>query len=435
MQKHQIILKLPTKVILFSFWLSISQFGLASVEVAEVTQLPKLIELSLSNSASVAARGEGVQVAAKKIEVEKTALMPKFMVGGIDTIGLPGSGSLSDFGGFMGSPFREGWSVGLFAAETVYDFGKTSSRVEAAEKNKELSIQQRQVEQMKVSGQVLELYLACAAASSKLDLYRLISLEANSIQKEVRNFVRTGQRSVVEDYLITAQATDFLQKKEDAKVALEFSKKQLGQYADLAPEKVGCENLENLDWLTAQKVPSSEESPYIKFATSRLKLAQAELQNRHTQERPWIEITGSAGDMENVRLVPNDSWAAAVGFVIPIWDGGKTDHQEAEALQAVAEGEKDLAAAQQRLDAERLALDRLYERNKVRVGYLGAENKAAKDALHLAKERYQSYSGGLIDLRESDRNAQYMGEQWIDAKEQWVSSSGTRVLLFGGKIQ
>ena len=159
--------------------------------------------------------------------VSQSSYYPKISAMALATTGFPGSAGATGVVGLMVSPYHKGPTAGLVLEQNVWDFGRTSDSVHLAERETDLSKKDTLVSGLKVGQTAQEVYFLCSRDRSLADVYGRMTSESELVQREVDNFVRVGQRSVVDRYLSKSQTEEVRTLAEDYKKRFELDNQRL----------------------------------------------------------------------------------------------------------------------------------------------------------------------------------------------------------------
>jgi outer membrane protein TolC len=124
-----------------------------------IDQVMRLAEL---NSPKLSASRFREIAAERSVDVARSNYFPTVNAEAIDSTGFPASSAGVGVTGLMGSPYRSGYSVGLVAEQTIYDFGRTYYDVEASKNATEYSKQNTRVNIYEVKQLALQAFYDCA---------------------------------------------------------------------------------------------------------------------------------------------------------------------------------------------------------------------------------------------------------------------------------
>ena len=91
-----------------------------------------------------------------------------------------------------------------------------------------------------------------------------------------------------------------------------------------------------------------------------------------------------------------------------------------------------IEATKQRLAEMNAKYDLVIHSSQTRLRHLDSEYALAKKAFNVAKNRYFSLEGELIDLREAFRNLARVETEREETRTRLLQASGSKTLLNGG---
>lgn len=375
--------------ILFLIWLIGSQ---ASAE----TTLSDFLKKAWSKSPVLTGDTSKLEESEQFVSSARGKFFPHVSLAGIDSTGFPASTGQLGVGGLMGSPFRSGLAGGVIVQQTIYDFGRISSALESAKAGKSLNEAKLAEEKFRYLSSLGGLYLGCARARSLLDKTERMMGWAELILKETLRFTKTGQRSIIDNALVKSKVNDLiLQQKEYKKIEASYTE-QMKHFA-------GIDRCDRLSQTLSTVMPQDlmVEEPSILLAKAQVEISDAGRKSAEASELPTLDVMGSAGYMNQARLVEKQDYAAGVGLIVPIWNGGEDLHR-ARAFKAQSEYQKDIlknteiefrAKLRKLLDQRQIAQETLAE--------LETNLDQVRDTMKIASKRYQRLEGPLIDVRDA----------------------------------
>jgi outer membrane protein len=362
--------------------------------------------------------------------------MPDVSAAAIASTGSPGSFSMFDVDSDISSAQRIGSGGALVLKQNIWDFGRTSNAVQASEEQKGFQQKQYSVLKIDVDVNVLRTYLSCAFLKAQVENSRFMFDEAKLLARETDKFVRSGQRSIVERYLVDAEA-----KEAETRIA-EFSERLTVTEQRLAIElglpgtqKVNCTDLEAAGSALAKLAVKTGASPIVDLQKARIRIAQSTLDEAQAESRPSLYGAVTGGYFDNEHLPDKMIYAAGIGIELPLFEGFRID-------STIAMKKAELHAEEAGLDNSTLSLARMnsqYEEQtqsiKVRLEFLEKEKQLAKRVFALARKRYLSEQGTMIDLRESIRNMNRILQSTDEASRDLYIARGERALVNGAREQ
>lgn len=286
----------------------------------------KIIEIIDSYDPDILAAKLRAEAASEAVRREKASYYPTLdaQASLVPPGSLPGSGSGLGIEGVMASPFRIGQAVGLASSLTIYDFGRTSNAVKAAEFNEKAKKLDIPISRIGVLQNAFQLYYEEILNNSYIKISQDELHQLEFIEKEISGFVATGQRSIVDRYLI---------KSESERVRTELSsygqiekqiKNRLSLFLSLPVESLAVPEDEKLPSQIEIASMGLENNPFLKKATEDVNYARARNDYAKSKNLPVIKAVASAGIYEGVRLVNPSYWAVVVGVEMPVFEGFKT---------------------------------------------------------------------------------------------------------------
>src|SRR6185312_10999225 len=143
--------------------------------------------------------------AKESIRSAKSGYLPSLDAALIATDGSPGAFALLGVDNNISSSERIGTGGALILKQDIWDFGRTGNAVEGAKAQAEAEEKHQAITETQVDMQILQTFFDCAFMKSQVEDSRLIATEAKYVADETDKFVRSGQKSIVERYLVDAQ--------------------------------------------------------------------------------------------------------------------------------------------------------------------------------------------------------------------------------------
>jgi outer membrane protein TolC len=406
---------------------------ITSPAFAESESLSVILKAALQNSQKIQAAHDSEKIAKLRISLAHTGYMPTIYAEAIDSRGFSGSTGQLGIGGLMGSPYRSGWGYGLVATQPIYDFGRTSNASEHAEKEFDVQKANTELSENEVLKAAFETYLQCSLVRTQVDNWTDIEKLATLSKNEMGRFVRTGQRSIIEDLLAKTQVDEAISSKSTFDSHLSLIKKRLALLTGLDEKKLDCPLLSEFsvgDILTAQE----KQNPLLKKAQLEKDAAEALVNEAKSEYRPRLVALASVGEVEDVRVVKRQNYAVGVGLIIPIFDANKTNVKVDQAKAQSAQKQNELGATQQSVDDTNAYFDELITSTSVQLKYLKIELSDSELALKNARERYFTLKGNLADLRETIRNLSRAKTSLFETQAQLFRAQGLKAIYNGVKF-
>ena len=120
---------------------------------------------------------------------------------------------------------------------------------------------------------------------------------------------------------------------------------------------------------------------------------------------------GSFGDMNRARLLPEQDYAAGIGLVFPIWNGGEDAKREAGYKMQADYQRENLKNARLEYAREVQNVRDEFNRNREALVTLEKNLQQVEKTIRIASQRYQRLEGPLIDVREAFKQLREMDLQ------------------------
>lgn len=389
-----------------------------------------VLRITATNSPKLSASRFREIVAKKSIDIAKANYWPSLTAEAIDDTGFQGSMKLLEIGGLMGSPYRSGYGAGLILQQIIWDFGRTSYNVEATRHAYEVSKQDTRIRLYQIELFALQTYYECTYFRTERDIWKELIYELAIITKEVQRFVNTGQVTIVDRYLSLAQL-------EEAQTAHAFYAERLKKTAQ---ELATIMNVPKV-YFTCPPLPKHltqalnpntpmNFSPFLAKAIASRQEAFARLKQEESMFHPKIVALASVGEMADARVVPKKAYTAGIGIVLPLVDLHISGHIQRAAADLYARRE-DVESQKQFLGEMNAKYDEIIQASIVRLEHLRIEYALAIKAFKVAKRRYFTLEGELIDLREAFRNLARVETAVYQTRTAILQARGSKALLNG----
>jgi outer membrane protein len=386
---------------LFNLTLLYGLNNIASADVKEVS-LNEILSQVEAKDPSIASANYREKAAQENIGVSKSNYLPTLSIEAIDSAGFPGSSSMAGVGGLMGSPYRSGLAAGVVGKQTIWDFGRTSSKVTLAEEESQGLHDDIKIKKLQIEENAIKVFFECSFYRSQMEVWKNLGEESAIVTKEVKKFVGTGQRSIVDSYLSQGQEEEAVTSVAEIKERLFATINHLKLLTGIEKEEITCPILQNE--ITQVKSISESNNILINKAEVESRIAIARVAAAKSGYMPELVAVGSVGTMENSRFVAEQNYSAAIGLTFPLFEGWKTSHEVSSARASLAAKNSELAAAKQGVSEMNIKFDENLNSARVRLEHLRSELQLAEKAFNTAKKRYLSLQGSLTDVREALRN-------------------------------
>jgi outer membrane protein len=405
---------------------------LSTTTFAEPLKLNQVLRLTEANSHMVTAALAHEKASESAITIANSYYYPTLEAQAIDSTGFPGSTSALGIGGAVGSPYRSGLAFGLLAKATVWDFGRTANGVAASEHDRLGEEQKTRIKVIDLDNQAARLFFECVRFSSQAVTWSFVLEQAKLVTHEVKQFVSTGQRTVVERYLAESQEQEAATSQADFAERAAGTRSRLQLYTGL-PNPTECPTAQNLS--TGNGLPESAPAanPWIRNAEEEAKAAEARLGQARAGHLPQIGVLGSVAYLDAARLVQKKNYAIGVGISLPLFEGFRTTARVQEAQALVTEKEALIEANREEVDRTSSRFDELLASAKLRLQHLVEETKLATSGFELARKRYKALQGPIIDVREALRNLTRVRTQLSEAEVDYWAAAAAKALYLGAR--
>jgi outer membrane protein TolC len=405
---------------------------LAAGDVPRVLGLAEALQLAEKAAPSLAASRAGEEQAHQRERLAAAGYYPSLDAAAVDSAGFPGSApGLDGIAGLVASPYREGAGVDAFAKWDLVDLS-TWYGVEAAKFQRMASQQDTRVRMASVDQQALAIYLEGVGDLGQRDAWTGLAKELEDIAGTVRHFVRNGQYAEVQQILIQDQLLDAQVQAAVYGSRLRADLARLGYFTGLTQTAIACVAPQDLTGTEFDFAGEAGASPLLVAAELRAKAAEQDLAKSSAQRLPKLEIAGSVGDLEGVRLVSSQDYSVYAGLTLPLFEGFRLDAEQAKSAAA-----RDQSLAE--LDQARLDLADLTARYNQRaqearsqLAALGPELQDAGRAVEQARQRYLGFLGPLSDLQQALKDQVGIESRLAESKASLLLATGSLRFLYGG---
>ncbi len=304
--------------------------------------------------------------------IRSSAYLPSLTLEAVDTTGFPGSSAGLGTSGITASPFREGITAAAVLKQDIWDFGRTSWSVETAKRDlasqKAATIELRE----QIAREAVHAYFSCVQAKSSLAFWTEIENQTRVISNEVVKFVKTGQRSIVDKYLVKNQLDEYQRRRQTAETELKFSLQYLNQVTFDSSESADCPALKEIHFTPLAVNESPKLNPTYSRIESQKLSAESQLMLAKADYAPKIVGLASVGLMDESRLIKKENYSLGLGLEFPIFEGGITQARVQQARSGLSQKEDELIAQNdeikkinilynERIDAEKKQIQSLIQ--------------------------------------------------------------------------
>lgn len=406
----------------------------AGPAAASETTVKEVLQAAERASPDLEAASAREAQARDAVEFGKSYYYPTLDAEGIQSYGFQGSNGALGLGGIMSSPFRSGPTGGLVSRMTLFDLSRGYG-IKAARSRLEAARAQTRVVRSALDQAALRIYFEGARDRGQMEAWQEIGAEASKVLTEVERLVRTGQHSPVERLLVQDQVDDAAMTAAAFAKRYEIALKRLALLTGLPEAGLACPSPLSASESSLAVITPGAASPAVERAQAEAEAARTVVGQRGAANYPTISALGSAGGMDKVKLVNRVDYSAGFAVKLPLFEGFRTASEISAAKDAAAERGSLVLAAKLDLDEANASYDETIEASRVKLGFLDRELDNAQEALDLAKKRYLSFEGPLVDVRESIRNLARVRALRNDVKADLLLALGSKAVLNGGTVR
>ena len=357
-----------------------------------------------------------VKEADASIGVSQASRLPQISAQAFWSHGSPGVFAVTGVDANYGTFDRSGAGLGIDLKQDIYDFGKSGHEIAAEEARKVTQQTTLDTEKSRAQLELLHVYVRCAYLTSSLATAQKIEAMSKMVARETDRFVKSGQRSIIERYLLDSQTKVAETRVAETKVKLEVIEKRLTALLQLQPSSNQskqstpvCENLVTLFNDARTMSPSTSINSLLRVEEARLRQFDELQKSAHADLLPRFVLEAQGGYFNAEHLNPdgqnrqNFNYGIAVGITMPLYTGHRIESKIGEAQAQYEHQRAVVARTIEKIQQENFSYDEQIQSLDVRLVYLEKENELANKVFELAKNRYDNFQGTMIDVRDSLR--------------------------------
>ncbi|HRP69055.1 MAG TPA: TolC family protein [Turneriella sp.] len=345
--------------VLFSHW-CVYPIEAQDIIISEADLIQRMNEVD----PNILAAKLRIQEAEGKVKSARAGYFPSLELQALESIpgSFAGSNGLGGVGGVMGSPYHTGFSAGVTATFTIFDFGRTLNASREADAAREGADLQSKITRIERLERALNIFYNTIKFRELGILWVQKGKELSQVAREVGRYIATGQKSVVDRYLIRSRVEEVEREKIEFNNRYNSGLEIIGELLDMKSEKLSLVSLAQL--YTSGDMPKIEawRSPYVLFMQAKKRAAEYSLKRAQAGHMPEVRAYGSAGYMEGARLVPKENWGAGVAFALPLFEGFRVQGEVSAANSKVARVQKELDGAEKSMRATNIRLKKKLRR-------------------------------------------------------------------------
>ncbi|TAL11094.1 MAG: TolC family protein [Nitrospirae bacterium] len=380
-------------------------------EASPTLTLQEAIQTALRIHPALQSSEFAVQGAEARAKQAESPYYPQIGGTAIQTNGSVRTNALFSPSGSLIEPNRSDFSVGVSARQTVYDFGQTSSKVDAQRSDRARFEKDAVTRRMEIVLGVERAYFSVLKRKRLVEIAEQTVRERGVLKLQIEVLYRNQLKSKLDLGLIQVQLSDaeylVIRARNDLIVAFADLNNAMGVEGSamysLEDLPVAVEPPRAIDALVGEAM---DRRPELLSLKERMRTAEHRVKAAGNTNFPTIQVVGSAGDTEHISNRPNlqeGGWWAVGGVVsVPLFTGFLIQNQVAEATAQQRETEAIYRTVAQnvQLQVKDSYLDVVTLLPQIKV----AEQQVliAREALSLASQRYKLGLSSIVEVTQSE---------------------------------
>jgi outer membrane protein TolC len=409
-----------------------------SADLSAVWTLRDLFVQVRQSHPGVRALGFKIAAAEQQIVNAQSRYFPEILGSAIYSKGFPGSSSvLLQERSVVSSPFRRDAAVGVALEQMVWDFGRTQSRVEMSRQSNRITTVGNEAELNRLNFLALEFWVKCAKSRSLEQRFTQYMHKVDLLAKEIKQFVKSGQKDQVEYLLNEALRLEILQRITVSQETTRLFEEQLGLL--IQGQVRTCPVLDQQLLAELEEFAGQQDAQASTDFAPQVELAQSFFQRAHTRSLlaeqnfyPTIQASGSAGFLaQTVMGIKKTPWAFAIGVEIPLFDGFGLQSRLAAARFESQFFEQNWLSEKLTVSSKITELKGSQAIELKQVELITQQQQVVVLALQVAMQRYQKFQGPLVDLRDALVRALTKETELVEALERVFLGVAQRLAIEG----
>lgn len=310
--------------------------------------------------------------------------------------------------GFTSTTSGDSYSVGVTGSQVVYDWGQSRGRYRASQANADVQRQNAESTRLEVTLSVKNSYFQARAQKALVDVARdTLENQARHLA-QIEGFVEVGTRPRIDVVQARADRASAELSLVNAENGYDIAKAQLVQAmgaevpADFDVSNEALPPVAGEDGASAPLLSQAlANRPDVRAAVGTVRAQELSAKAAEGAYGPTLSVSTTLSEGRQQLDSPRWSWTASADLNWPIFQGGVTKAQVAEARANV-----DVASAQ----VATLRQQVLFEIEQARLSVRGAKKALAtsdqlventRERLALAEGRYQTGVGSIIELADA----------------------------------
>lgn len=419
---------MKTAILLFAGMMSSAAFAANSTKGISLLNALQEAETASPRLKSTKMREESAR---QNVKVNQSGYYPDLSAAGVASTGDPGSFSMFDVDNNIAAAHRIGAGGALVLKQDVWDFGRTSNAVDTAKAEQALTEKEYYMDRADVAREVLRTYLNCSYLKAQVDNSKEIVDEAHLLAVETNKFVRSGQRSVVERDLVDAESKEAETHMQEFMERVKEVERRLGLQMGRAGSVV-CRGVHEVESGLRALERKSGPAPMIEAEKQRVQIAKSRLEQARSENWPILFGAATAGYWDDPTVRDRMNYAAGIGVTLPLFEGFRISSEIDREAASLGAEQHTLSDANLELDKANSRYDEQIQSLIVRTNFLDKEYKLARQTFNLAKHRYVTLQGNMIDLREAIRNLDRVLQERDLTDRDLYEARGEKALVNGG---
>ncbi|MDE2026960.1 MAG: efflux RND transporter permease subunit [Candidatus Omnitrophica bacterium] len=410
-----------------------------ALDKEKVLTLQDALDKALNQNPKILIAKARTAQAQAEVDMAKSGYWPRLNLSAMDSYGLGSSSQAIGISGVVNSTHRIGGAVGVDSMWTIYDFGRTSNKVQAARYEFQAQDQDMERQMVQIKLMIIRTYGDCAFYTGLDYLGKEWQQRQELLVEEIQKYTRSGLSSPVDLNLMQAalEKTYAAQAESDgsARQSVEKLKEWMGD-SQMASFVCGTlpEMSTEVPGLDALITQALKERPEIKTAQKHYEAAQASLRSAEGEHAPKIVAVSSVGELEKTDSANGDQWSAGIGVVVPFFDGFLTEAKIAKAKAQETEAKAALEEAHNHIQQEIASSYAQWQAAQQMRPIIEKQYQLTKGAYDLAHQRYIEKMGTFIELQNAESAFAQVQQEQLKAQIQEKLSFYQLLIVSGMEI-
>ena len=373
--------------------------------------LQQAIQTALDKHPALQSATFAVQGAEARAKQAESPYYPQVGGTAAQTNGSLRSNALFLPSGSLIEPNRSDFSVGVSARQTVYDFGQTSSKVDAQRSDRARFDKDAMTRRAEVVLGVERAYFNVLKRKRLVEIAEQTVRERDVLKRQVETLYRNQLKSKLDLGLVQVQLSDaeflVIRARNDLTTGFAELNNTMGIEGSVAYtlEEVSP-SVEPPQVLGDLLAEAMDRRPELLALKERVRTAEHRIRAAHTTNFPTFQVIGSAGDTEHISKRPNlqeGGWWAVGGVVsVPLFTGFLIQNQVAEATAQQREAQAVYLAVSRNVQLE--VKDSFFDLVTLiqQIKVVEEQVKIAREALTLASQRYKLGLSSIVEVTQSE---------------------------------